>query len=335
MKTIALITLLACGVLWFAIKPTNDLVARYVGAQQALAGVDPYSDAATDAIQRGYYGRPARPDEDQQRFAYPGYSLFVFAPLAPLPIRVALVVSQGIQLALMLIALRRLGVTSLAAAGILIALKEPLVSLLIGNVSLWVAAWIGFALVELQRGREGRAGVYMAVAAIQPTLAVPIALLMLVNRRRGLTTYLASMTVLVGASCILWGFWIPDWLAQVRAYGGYVSYLVWLPAILPPVVIVGALAGVRAWLINDPLPRYAHSLVATVSLAPLTGLYHLTLFALVKLPVWAWIVPGVIVWGMSPLPFEIRRFEPLLWAGVVVIYHWLRERVPIFRPQPA
>lgn len=333
MKTIALITLIACGVLWFAIKPTNDLVARYVGAQQALAGINPYSDTATDAIQRGYYGRLAREDEDQQRFAYPGYSLFVFAPLALLPIRVALVVSQGVQLALMLIAMRRLGVTSLAAAGILVALKEPLVSLLIGNVSLWVAAWIGFALVDLQRGREGRAGVCMAVAAVQPTLAVPLALLMLANRRRGLTVYLVSMALLVGASCILWGFWIPDWLAQVRAYGGYVSYLVWLPAILPPIIIIGAVAGVRSWLSSDLQSRFAHSIAAIVSLIPLTGLYHLSLFALVRLPMWTWLALGVVVWGMSPLPFEVRRFEPLLWIGAVVVYHRLRGRAPVLKQQ--
>ena len=63
----------------------NDFYSRWKGAELFWKeGLDPYSEEATLAIQEGIYGRPARLDEDPGPFAYPFYTVFLLAPLAPL-----------------------------------------------------------------------------------------------------------------------------------------------------------------------------------------------------------------------------------------------------------
>ena len=60
----------------------NDFYSRWKAAQVYwVEGIDPYSDQATLAIQRGIYGRAAGPDDDPGLFAYPFYTVFLLAPL--------------------------------------------------------------------------------------------------------------------------------------------------------------------------------------------------------------------------------------------------------------
>ena len=65
----------------------NDFYPRYRGAVLFWQeGVDPYSPAATEAIQRDMYGRLALPEEDQVLFVYPFYVTFLLLPLVWLPV---------------------------------------------------------------------------------------------------------------------------------------------------------------------------------------------------------------------------------------------------------
>src|SRR5574337_1005815 len=48
-----------------------DFHPVFVAGQYVLRGANPYSDEVTRAIHLLDYGRPARPDEDPQSFAYP------------------------------------------------------------------------------------------------------------------------------------------------------------------------------------------------------------------------------------------------------------------------
>src|SRR3990170_5267209 len=60
----------------------NDLYSRWAGGCAWLSrGLDPYSAEATLEIQRGIYGRPALPSEDQGAFAYPIYVVLLTWPL--------------------------------------------------------------------------------------------------------------------------------------------------------------------------------------------------------------------------------------------------------------
>lgn len=58
---------------WLVVVDNNhrfDFYPRWVGARAVLRGESPYSDAVTEDIQRGMFGRTLGPEEDQQRFAY-------------------------------------------------------------------------------------------------------------------------------------------------------------------------------------------------------------------------------------------------------------------------
>jgi hypothetical protein len=314
------ILLLFALVLLTTATPVNDLTPRYVGAQAALRGESPYSAATLRDIQIAYYGAVAQEGQDQQRFAYPAYSLFVFTPLTLFPLTTAYVVWELVQLALVLLALRLLGTPILTAAFMLALLKEPVVSMLVGNIALWATAWVGLALAALERGHQRRAGLCFTLACIQPTLAIPLALFMLLPYRKALLAYVASMGAVGAASVALWGWWLPDFLEGLRSYTTYVSYMVWLPALFPPVVVLALWSLVSGWRTDDLWTRYRYVLSALVLLLPLTGLYHLSLFLLARLPL-RWVATlGSVVWLMSPLPFDLRRFEVLLFAGVVLLY---------------
>ncbi len=69
----------------------SDLYPRWLGARELLLHrQNPYSDAITVEIQKGYYGRtldPARANDprDRQGFAYPVYVVFLLAPLIAVP----------------------------------------------------------------------------------------------------------------------------------------------------------------------------------------------------------------------------------------------------------
>lgn len=333
MKTLLLIALSVGFALWLIAPSPNDFTVPYTGAQQARAGVYVYGAEATEATQTAYYGAVIGNTGDQQRFAYPAYSLFVFAPFTMLSFREAFAAWEALQVMLVLLAMRRLGIRPMYAALVLVALKEPLVNVLVGNTALWGAAWVGFGLAALERQQERRAGVWFALAALQPTITVPLALLVLSSRRKALICYLLTLAVIGSASLVLWGCWIPDWLEQIRAYGGYVNFMVWLPAFFLPAVILGVAALWRG-LQSGGTGRYALLLSGLVSLLPLTGLYHLSLFSLARLSARWWGLIGVVMWSLSALPFAVRRFEPLILAGAVMAAHMAIEATTVRKPLP-
>ena len=64
----------------------NDFYPRWKGSALFwLQDLNPYSDEATQLIQRGIYGRLAFSDEDQVLFVYPFYTTFLLFPFARLP----------------------------------------------------------------------------------------------------------------------------------------------------------------------------------------------------------------------------------------------------------
>lgn len=313
-------TLMALRIYTEADTLSLDFTPRYVPAQAALMGQSAYSDVVTTQSQIAYYGAPATADMDQHRFGYPAYSLFVYGALTVLPLRAAALVWMVAQVALCLWMLHLHGVGVWKALALIVLLREPLVALLIGQSVLWSVAWIGLALWTLERARHPQAAVAFALAALQPTITVPLALVVLLRYPHALRVYVLIMTGVVGASVVVFGWWIPDWLHGLTAYAGYVSYMVWIAPLLPLVIPFALGGGLWAALPSTPLwERAGLGLAALVLLLPLTGLYHLALFLpMLVRQSWRWsLVIGVVAWGMSIFPFELRIVEVLAVAGVV------------------
>ncbi|MDY7080304.1 MAG: glycosyltransferase 87 family protein [Chloroflexota bacterium] len=224
----------------------NDFYSRWVGGCALLReGVNPYSEAVTLRIQVGMYGRPALPDEDQVAFAYPLYCLLFFWPLCftdnyPLVQAIWMwLLLAGLIAALVLwmqvICWRpRLWLWALTMLwGV--ALYHNLRALFLGQFAVFVLLALVAALWAMQRGHDGWAGIFLALATVKPQLiylALPWVLLWAAGKQRwrlwwgfGIST--ASLTV---GAMILLPSWVPDFVRQAIAYPSYTVYgsLTWM-----------------------------------------------------------------------------------------------------------
>ncbi|MBI4769122.1 MAG: DUF2029 domain-containing protein, partial [Chloroflexi bacterium] len=215
----------------------NDFLSRWVGAQAWLtAGVDPYSEQVSLAGQRMIYGRPADDlGEDKAHFAYPLYSMLLFAPTAFLPYPLARALWMTVLECCM---------AGLAVAGFALADWKPPLWLL-GLTALYSLLWyhgvrtvvngqtagvvallMAGGLLAIHTRRDALAGVLLALSTSKPQmpfLLLPLLLAWAVTARRwkliGWTV--GAMAALLGGSLAL----IPDWplkmAAQIRSYTTY------------------------------------------------------------------------------------------------------------------
>lgn len=214
----------------------NDLYPRWRGAQLFWQeGIDPYSEEASLAIQTGIYGRPALPDEDQVLFVYPFYAAFFMWPLAGLPYDWAQAIWMAVvmlSLATAVILLLRLfdwrqppwllGVTLLWSLIFYHSARTVLLGQFAGPVFLFMAA----AFLALKRGRDGWAGLFLALATLKPQmffLLIPALLGWTAVRRRwrfwwGFGGMMAGLTAV---SFLLLPGWLAGFARQVSYYPDY------------------------------------------------------------------------------------------------------------------
>ncbi len=216
----------------------NDFYPRWRGTRALfLDGRDPYSAEVTLQIQMDMYGRPARGNEDQVAFAYPLYvSLLVFPfALLPYPLAQAFWLSALIltTLASLIVVLRTLDWNPHPAGLIGLALWSVLFyptarSIMLGQISIVVLAFVALALWALESGHHALAGCLLALATIKPQMVFLIVpFLLLVSARRGayrtVAAFLCAMAVLVLVSFIVLPTWIPSFVAGLSSYQSYTS----------------------------------------------------------------------------------------------------------------
>lgn len=247
----------------------NDFYPRYRGATLFWRdGIDPYSQEATETIQREMYGRLALPDEDQVLFVYPFYVTFLLLPLVWLPVAYSWI--QAIWLTLLLFALAG-GVYTICRL-----LHWELSPLLFGTLLLWtvlsyhsvrviilgqfaglVFLFVVGTLLALQQRHDKLAGFLLAWATIKPQMVifmVPALLLWAVGRKRWyfVGSFALTLAILGVASFWLLPNWLFSFIAQVWAYPTYTAYasspLGWLTAsVLVKRLLQGVLLGWMVW----------------------------------------------------------------------------------------
>jgi hypothetical protein len=256
----------------------NDFYPRWKGAQLYwLEGMDPYSEAATAAIQEDMYGRPALPDEDQVLFVYPFYTIFLLLPLIWLPLSYSWI--QAIWLVIILFSL----VASVLLCLVLLRWQIPLWlwavillwtvifynstrTIILGQFAGLVLFFFVLALLYLRRGRDGWAGFWLVWTTLKPQmvfLLLPLLFLWAIyqGRWRFLIGFGASLGVLVGVSLLLLPSWPISFVQQVLAYPGYTAYAgspmgVIIDYLLPAWpwmegLVVGLLVGFMLWTWRD------------------------------------------------------------------------------------
>lgn len=216
----------------------NDFYPRYRGAVLFWQeGVDPYSPAATEAIQRDMYGRLALPEEDQVLFVYPFYVTFMLLPLVWLPVSYSWI--QAIWLTTLLLVM----VTAVLLTIRLVDWKMPswLLALtvlwgvlfynnartvILGQFAAFIFLWLVLALLALKDGRDGWAGFFLALTTIKPQMTFLVIAALGVwalgqRRWRFFAGFGLTITGLFAASFLLLPSWLGSFVNQVVSYPGY------------------------------------------------------------------------------------------------------------------
>ncbi len=214
----------------------NDFYPRWKGAQGFwLEGIDPYSTAATEAIQQGMYGRLATPTEDQALFVYPFYTIFLLIPLVGLSyawvsaiwltvLLFALVI--GVVICLQLLNWQPpLWLLSLLLIWSIIFYNSAR-TIILGQFSGLIFVWIVGCLLALRRERDILAAVLLSLATIKPQMSfllIPVLMLWGIGQRRWrfVGGFIVSMAGLAGLSFLLLPHWLLGFIEQVQAYPGY------------------------------------------------------------------------------------------------------------------
>lgn len=329
---IGLIALFSAMTLVSARGNLFDFYPHWVGGRAVWSGQSPYTPVVTEQIQTGMFGGILTNGGDQQRFAYPAYTSLLLLPWLVIPAETAIPIWLGIQFWAVLITpfvwvlvLRWqpppvLLVVSLI--GLTIVFRYPLNLFLVGQFTGGMLLLLSLAVWLLLSKHDVLAGVVFALSTVPPTVAAPLALIILGGfalggRWRGLIAFLVVMAGLLGASIILIGWWIPDFVGRLGEYAGY-SFPVWSPSIFGSSLIAeGVLIGTALWFLGAlrgflSNPDVEHQIqyilvtfVTALILMPQTGNYYLVLLIP---PLWVsirrahdlrgkerWIVGGLIV----------------------------------------
>ncbi len=319
-----------------------DFYPRYVGSQAFWNGESPYTPEVTARIQTGMWGFELPPaGYDQQRFAYPAYTALVIAPLLLLPVTEAIAIQMALQYFAVLAAvgvwlwLLRWHVPAWLLFFLLIGFglvfRYPVNLYLVAQFTGIMLLLISLALILLLRQRDVAAGILFALATIPPTIAAPLALIVLGayalhGRWRGLLAFVGTLALLSLLAVLRIGWWIPDFVAGLSDYSVY-SHPIWaLGLIEAPVlrvvaggIVVAALIWAAIRLIPDqPLDFAALAITGTLLLIPQTGNYYLVLLIAPLL------VAAERARRLPPLP----RYALWIACTAAIVSPWLYWSLP-------
>jgi hypothetical protein len=230
-----------------------------------IEGLNPYSAEVTLVNQIVLTGRAALPHEHQLQYAYPLYAMLLWLPALFADYAWAsawwLVLLQVALLALLGLSLAWSGWRpgpGLLAGTVLFHLLwyHAARTLVLGAPAGMVAPIIAGALVCAQRGRDGWAGVLLALAAAKPQMAfliIPAMWVWAVSRGRWrLVAWSAgTLAVLAGGSFLLLPSWLGDWLGQIPIYAR--TTINAPPAAVIAGVLIPAQAGLAQGLLSAAL----------------------------------------------------------------------------------
>jgi len=183
-----------------------DFRAYYCAALAQREGLNPYFAASLNDCEHQtpapYYHPPRNVTVPAP---YPPYALAFFAPLTLLPFGVAALawwIVLALCLALAAYALSRIAAQPLTVAWAALVLSLGLASWTSGNVVLFAIAALVLAALFVQEGNSWAATVAIALAMIEPQIALPAAIALFVACRP-LRLKLAGAVAILGIICVL------------------------------------------------------------------------------------------------------------------------------------
>jgi len=349
------------GVTW---NHRSDLYPRWVGTRELLLnGRNPYGAEVTREIEMGYYGRPA--DEakataprDEQRFIYPLFVVFLFAPTVLMPFSSLQVGGWIILFVVTLAALPlwtmaagwRYSARELFVGGALVLGSWPVAEgLYMGQLSLLVAFFLAVGVAAMARGWGTAGGMLLAASLMKPQLSLPLLGWLLIRaacnwrqEKRFLGGFAASAFFLLAGSEALLPHWFWYWRTSLPAYIAYTGSRSSLERILGPeggavaAFVVAGSAGAVCWGLRKQPVRsgdffYSVCLVLCVTLLLLPtwllASYNDVLF--IPAILWIWMNRGELTRTAARKVLALLFGIALIWGPVAELV--LSARVLILR----
>ncbi len=228
------------------IAPLGDLYPRWVGARELLLnGKNPYGKEVSHQIQVGFYGHPIeqtydKPQSeilDEQRFAYPVYVVFLFAPLVHIDFAVLQHWAPAVLATLtafsvwIWIAVLRLRIHYAAAIALtLLVVSSPQIAqgLRLRQIGLLIGFLIALAAFCATRHQYFIAGVLLATSTIKPQMVALCLVWFLLwslgkwkERWPIVAGFGAALGLLAGGGELLLPAWPRYFLEGIQAYRKY------------------------------------------------------------------------------------------------------------------
>jgi len=329
-----------------------DFAPYWVGVQNMLHGVSPYSPETLVKIQNTIYGGPAL-GNDPMVFAYPAWMFILILPFSLMPFKWAVIFYVGtllwgminliFKLASILGKGNRLAQSFWAVWITLGSLPFITISVTRGQLGYLSLLALFFAYRVLNKKPE-LAGLLIGFALIKPTVTVaPVIgflLWSLLQRNwRFFLGFISCMSILLATSFLAVGNWIPGYLDILRTTGGMPVF--WSMKILSTpwnilflLVFIGICLGSFILLLKKEKRNYWFSamILVGIALTPMRWIYDLFLSILLlaeerNLSRLQSIIAGLAVispWILFFIPETIRWNVavigvPLIWAVYLLV----------------
>lgn len=323
--------------------PLADMYPSWFGTRELIVNHrSPYGQQVTESLQTAYYGHVLASDDhrNQQRFAYPIYIAFLFAPTVRMPFHIvqiigfwalALITAGSVPLWLRVVrwdaswpTITTLQLLVLSSIAVVHGLELQQLSLLVGGLT------AAGALLIVRR-RFLAAGCLFGLAMIKPhLLLLPILWLLFWSlsqwreRKRFVIGFGATLALLVGAGEWMLPGWIGQFVQGALAYTQYAHPASLLELLLGPRgFVVGAFLLVlmltyicfRFRSVPPDSPDFALVLAlllaANLFILPVMSPYNQVL-----------LIPGVLILLRSEKQIWVERW---LWrlAALALVWPWI------------
>jgi hypothetical protein len=235
----------------------GDLYSPWIGARDLLLfGRNPYGPQVTREIQMAFYGHAVTqaygargPDPvDEQRFAYPLFTVFLLAPIIYAPfaqvqiwafIILAFLTAASVLLWLRVLRWRPPNIIVLSMVLLVLGSPQLVQGLRLRQLGLLAAFLMALSAWCISRHHLTSAGILLALSAIKPQMMILVAIWLLIwslgnfSRRWHLAAgFTITMAALSAASQAILPSWLGDFFGALVSYRKYVLKRSLLDAIL-------------------------------------------------------------------------------------------------------
>ncbi len=205
-----------------------DFVPFWVGVQEMVKGLNPYTPEVTLKIQEAIYGGPAY-SYDPMMFVYPAWLFALFIPFSMLPLQWAVILYSSTLIYGLIKMISNLaslwsnaqGKIKFIWVGLLFVGSLPFLIISATKGQLGYVSLLGLYLSQrLWAKKPVLAGTALALALIKPTVTViPVVGLLgwalYEKNSRILLGFTGLMSLLSSVSFIASGFWLPEYLQML------------------------------------------------------------------------------------------------------------------------